>query len=295
MGNSTKTTLAQILAEKMQMDVNQIHVPMEVNTQVDPDHWKTVASMTTYMAGNAVIEAAEDIIKQIKSIGAIALLCSPKDLEVADGKVFLKDDSSIFLEFKDIVHGFEYPNGNSIGGQIIGKGSFIMRHLTDLQKETGIGKTGPAWTVGAQAVEVEYDKKKHTYRLIKAASVIDAGKVLNPMSAKGIVMGGMCMGLGLATSEGYVYDNEARALNTSLRTYKPLRLGENPIYLVDFVETPQEDSPYGARGFGEHGILGMPGAILNSLSCAADVDLNKIPVTPEVIWEAKGRDKSDRV
>lgn len=287
-GNSTKTTLAQILAEKMKMDIHQIHVEMEVNTRVSPSHWKTVASMTTYMAGNAVINAANNLINQIKSTASMVMRCHPDDLELDGGKVYLKHDREIFTELKDIVHGYKYPNGNAAGGQIMSTGSFTMRHLTQLDKETGKGNPGPYWTVGAQAIEVEYDKNDHTFRILKAVSVIDAGKVLNPMSARGIVMGGMCMGLGLASSEAYLFDKEARVLNTSLRTYKPMHLGEVPEYIVDFVETPLLDSPYGARGLGEHGILAIPGAVLNSLSAAAQIDLNKIPITPEVIWSAKG-------
>jgi CO/xanthine dehydrogenase Mo-binding subunit len=195
-GNCSKTIVAQILAEKMQMEVNQIHVVMEVNTNTSPIHWKTVASMTTHMVGNAVLDAADDLINQLCNIAAIVLRCSPKELIVANCRVFSKINPNIFIEFKDIVHGYEYSNGNSIGGQIIGKGNFIMEHLTPLDKETGKGNPGPEWTVGAQAVEIEFDKNEYTYRLVRVASVIDIGKVINYNYARGIVMGGMCMGLG---------------------------------------------------------------------------------------------------
>jgi len=63
-GPGTKSSLAQILAEKMKMDVNRIHVKLDVDTQVSPEHWKTVASMTTYMAGRATLKAAEDLVMQ---------------------------------------------------------------------------------------------------------------------------------------------------------------------------------------------------------------------------------------
>jgi CO/xanthine dehydrogenase Mo-binding subunit len=191
-----KTTLAQILAEKMKMNIDKIHVKMEVDTQTDPEHWKTVASMTTFMAGRAVLQAAEDVIKQIKDIAAIVLKYPPEDLEAADQKVYVKQRPDCFLEFKDFVHGYKYANGNSIGGQILGRGNFIMSHLTPLDKDTGQGRTGPAWTVGAQAAEIEFDTKEFTYRFVKAATVIDAGRVLNPKTTRGLITGGMCMGLG---------------------------------------------------------------------------------------------------
>lgn len=286
-GPAMKTTAAQILAEKMKMDVNRIHVYLDVDTQTSPEHWKTVASMTTFMMGQAVLEAAEDVIRQLKSLAATVMRCSPDQLDIAEEKVFLKQDPAIYVAFADIVHGYKYPNGNGIAGQILGRGSYIMNHLTPLDPETGKGKPGPGWTVGVQAVEVEYDTEEFTYRLVKAATVMDVGKVINPKSARGLITGGMSMGLGMGSREGYTYGADGIVLDTSLRTYKVMHFGENPEYLVEFVETPQVDAPYGARGLAEHGVIGMPGALANALSAAAQVDLNHFPITPEFIWKTK--------
>lgn len=286
-GPGMKTVLAQILAEKMKMDINRIHVKLEVDTQVSPEHWKTVASMTTYMAGRATLRAAEDLIKQLKSLAAVAMRCPPEDLTIENEKVLLKQDQNIYISFKDLVHGYKYPNGNAIEGQIMGRGSFIMSHITDLDSESGKGKPGPAWTVGAQAVEIEYDTKEYTYRLLKAATVIDGGRVLNPKTVRGLITGGMCMGLGLGSREAFMYDTDGKVLTTSLRTYKVMHIGEEPQYLVDFIETPQIDAPYGQRGIAEHGIIGIPAALANALSSAAQTDLNQLPITPEYIWRTK--------
>lgn len=286
-GPGMKTTAAQILAEKMKMDISKIHVKMDVDTQTSPKHWKTVASMTTYMLGRAILKAADDLIWQLLNIASIALKCPSEELDYGNENVFVKADPSLYVAFKDIVHGYQYPNGNSIGGQITGRGSFIMSNLSYLNKETGYGKAGPYWTVGAQAVEIEYDKDQHTYRVIRAATVIDAGKVLNPKTSKGVVMGGILMGLGLAVSEAFKYDINGIVQDTSFRTYKMMRISEAPEYLVDFVETPCIESPYGARGIAEHGILGIPAAVANAISLAEGIDISQIPITPEVIWRKK--------
>lgn len=292
-GPSTKTTLAQILAEKLKMDVSRIHVVMGVDTQVSPEHWKTVASMTTFMAGRAVLRAAEDLIRQLKSLAATVMKSPPEDLEVAEEKVYLRQDPEIYVSFKDLARGHKAPNGLAIDGQIIARGSFIMNHITDIDRETGKGKPGPAWTVGAQAVEIEYDPNKFTYRLLKAITVLDAGKVINPKTSKGLIMGGMNMGLGIATREAFTYDRNARLQTTTLRTYKLMRFGENPEYVVDFVETPQIDAPFGARGFAEHGIIAIPAAFANAISHAAGHEFDKLPITPEIIWKAKTGGKYD--
>ena len=293
-GPAMKTTLAQILSEKLKMDIDRIFVNMDVNTKYSPKHWKTVASMTTYLAGNAVLRAAEDLIRQLKSLAAVALRCPPENLEVADEMVYEKSDPTLYLKFKDLVHGYKYQNGNAVEGQILGRGSFIMSGLTPMDQETGIGKAGPYWTVGAQAVEVEFDKREYTYRLVKAATVMDAGRVLNPAMADAVVKGGMCMGLGLGSRECFQYDQNGKVLSTSLRTYKVMHFGETPEYLVGFVETPQLDSPYAARGIAEHGIIGMPAALGNALSLAAGVELDELPLVPETIWRIKTRNLAEK-
>lgn len=287
LGTGAQTILAQILAEKLRMDANKIQVNIEVDTGVNPTHWKTVASMTTFMVGRAILEAAEDAIQQLINIASIALRCPPSDLEVGYGKVFSKDNPEFFIEIKDIAAGFKYPNGNAIGGQIIGRGTFIMKHLSDPDQETGKGNPGTAWTVGAQGVEIEFDPHDCSYKILKAISVLDAGKIINPSTATGVVMGGMSMGLSLARSEGFLYNDQGIITNPQLRTYQVMHFGEEPAYQVYFVETPQIDAPYGARGIGEHGVIGMPGALANSLSVAAEVNLNELPLTPENIWRKR--------
>lgn len=286
-GPSTKTTLAQILAERLKMDVSRIHVFMGVDTQVSPEHWKTVASMSTFMAGRATLRAAEDLIRQLKSVAATVMKSPPEDLDIEEEKVYLRQDPEIYVSFKDLARGHKLANGLAVDGQILGRGSFIMSHITDIDEETGKGKPGPAWTVGAQAVEIEYDPKNFTYRLLKAITVIDAGKVINPKTSRGLIMGGVNMGFGIATREAFEYDADAKLQTTTLRTYKPMRFGENPEYIVDFIETPQIDAPFGARGLAEHGIIAIPAAFSNAISKAAQCEFDNLPITPETIWKAK--------
>lgn len=284
-GPATKTTLAQILAERLRVDFDKVHVEMEVNTRTSPHHWKTVASMSTFMVGRAVEEAADDAIKQILSIASIALRCSPEDLALDTGRVYVKDNPNFHIDYAGIAHGYKYENGNTIGSQVIGRGTFVMPHLSPMDKESGKGKPGPFQTPGAQAVEVELNTADYTFKILKAATVLDAGKVINPKAARGLVMGAMGMGLGLATRESFIYDKQQQLENTSLRTYKVMRIGEQPQYFVDFIETQNEVGPYGARGLAEHGIVGIHAALINALSRAAGVDLDQMPVFPELIWQ----------
>lgn len=294
-GQGTKTGLAQILAEKMKIDISMIHVFIHVNTRVSPYDWKTAASRGIHMAGRAVIRAAEDAISQLKKTASIALRSPEDDLELAGGRVFLRSNPCIGIDIKEIALGYVYPNGNAIEGQIIGKGVNISNLVTKIDPETGKGKPGTEWTLGAQIVEVEIDTENYYYTIKKAASVIDIGKVINYMAAKGQVMGGMAMGLSFASREGFLFDENGKIGNRNLRTYPLLRYGENPEYIVDFVETPQLDGPYGARGVGEHGVIGMPAALAAAISRAVGVQINSLPLIPETIWKNVRGEEDDSI
>lgn len=293
-GQGTKTVISQIVAERLKMDIDMVHVAYEVNTQLTPEHWKTVASSSTVMAGRAALEAADDAIRQLKRTASIVLRCLPEELEVGFGRVYLRENPEIGVEMKEIALGYTYPNGNSIEGQVIGRGNYIVKHLTELDPKTGKGKPGPYWTVGAQAVEVEYDTRTHEYVILKAYSVIDAGKVLNPSLAKGQIMGGMHMGLSFASRESFLFNEDGLVLNPQFRTYKLLHFGGQPEYAVEF-ETPLVDGPYGARGIGEYGVIGMPSSLANALSVAAQVEINQLPLVPELIWKAKRGERYDLI
>ena len=130
-----------------------------------------------------------------------------EDIDLGQERVYLRGDPEIGIPFNQLVYGYKYPDGSAIGGQIIGRGQYTIPHITNLDPETGAGKPGPEWTVGAQGVEVEYDINEYTYKIVRAISVIDAGKVLNQKTAEGQIMGAMSMGLAFGGRETFYFDN----------------------------------------------------------------------------------------
>ena len=290
MGSNCQTHLAQILAEKLKIDVNQVHVITSVDTRTAPEHWKTVASLTEYMAGHAVVRAADDMLEQLRSNGAQALRCSAAEIEISHGRVFSRKNPEQFIAFKDIVQGYKADTGESIGEPVLGRGGFMLKGLSMLNPQTGVGKTGPSWTLGAQVVEVEANLKDCTYRILNASTVIDVGKVINPESMHAMIAGGMAMGISLASRECCIYDKNGIPKLPNLRTYKLMHIGQEPNYHVEFVETPESQSPYGVRSFAEHGIIGIPAALGNALSAAFGKQIVSLPITPETIWHTNSEE-----
>ncbi len=284
MGSNGLTHLAQMLAEKLKIGIDQVHVIKSVDTRSAPEHWKTVASLSEHMAGNAVIRAADDLLDQLRSNGSQAFGCPPSEVEVAGGRVFPKNNPKQYIEFKDIVQGYKAETGESVGEPVLGRGGFMLKGLCMLDPQTGKGKTGPEWTLGAQVIEIEADLKTYMYRILNASTVIDIGKAINPESMRAIISGGMALGISLSSREAFLYDKDGIPKLPNLRTYKILHIGQEPDYRVGFVETPEGPSPYGIRGFAEHGIIGMPAALGNALSAAFGKQLVTLPLTPEIIW-----------
>lgn len=284
LGQGNRTVMAQILAERMRVPVDQVHVMLDVDTQVTPEHWKTVASSSTMMVGRAVLDAADDAIAQLKRNASLVFGVPVGELDYGDGFVFVRAEPGRRLSFASLMSGYMDANGSAVGEPVLGRGRYQVHGLTTMNPETGKGIPGEQWTVGAEAVEVEYNVRDCTYRLLKAVSVIDAGKVINEGTARGQVTGAMSMGLSFATRESFQYDPNGVVLNPQLRTYKVIRYGETPEYVAAFVETPYGEGPFGARGISEHGTIGMPAALANALSVAAGAQLNRLPLTPETIW-----------
>lgn len=284
MGSGSQTQLAQILAERLKMSAHRINVKLDTDTFLSPYYWKTVASMTCFLAGRAVLKAADDLISQLKTQAALVFKCDADDLAVAQERVYLKHDPATFLTFSDLAFGYTDAQGQACGNYLLGRGSHMFKRLKPLDPLTGQGNPGNAWSVGAQAVEIEVNTREYTYRLLRAATVLDVGCLINPAITTGSLMGGMSMGLSLASREAFTYDKSGILETTSLRNYKLMHIGQEPLYLVDFVETPQLDAPYGTRAYSEHGIIGMPAALGNALSTALQTELNHLPLTPENLW-----------
>ena len=284
-GPGTYSGLAQIVAERLQDNPERVHVNFIVRTVHSPHDWATAASRSLFMAGRAAIDAVDDAVAQIKATAGPILKCPAGDLEVAGGRVFFRDDPEKGLELAEVVLGYQYPDGKSVGGQVIGRGKYISRGLTGIDPETGAGNPALEWTMGAEAVEVVLDPADGSLEVVKAVCAMDVGEVINPKLARGNVVGAMAMALGFSTSEGFVFDGKGRPLNYLLRDFKLPRYGDHPAYDVSFVTTPQKDGPYGARGLGEQGVLGIPGALANAVTRAAGRAMNFLPLIPEKIWE----------
>lgn len=286
-GQGSTTAIRQIVAEHLGFPLEKVKVTVEKDTDRDPYDWQTVASKGIMLTGNACILAVEDLLKKAYAVAAQILRANPADLAHDGEKIYVKHHPSQSVTWASISIGYAYPNGNGVGGPLIGVGQYIAQGLSNLDKETGVGEPALDWTYGAHGIIVEVDPETGEYKILKIASAFDVGKVINEDMVRGQAIGGMIQGLGTATCEGYIYDKQGHLLNPSFTDNKIPTAKDLPEEIETIaVETPQLDGPFGARGVGEHPMISVAPALANAIDAAVGAELTHMPIRFEDVWRA---------
>ncbi len=292
-GQGSTTAMAQIVAERLKFDMAKVKICVDKDTDRDPYDWQTVASKGLILSGNAAILACDDLLGNAYSVAAQVLRAQVLDLDHDSEKVFVKHHPDHSVTFAALAVGYAFPNGNAIGGPLIGVGRYVAQGLSNLDKETGQGNPALDWTYGAHGVIVEVDPVSGEYHVLKIASAFDVGKVINPEIVRGQCIGGMVQGLGTAICEGYIYDEQGHLLNPSFTDNKIPTARDIPDVIESIaVETPQLDGPYGARGVGEHPMISVAPALGNAIRHAVGAELTHMPIRAEDVWRAMGNRES---
>jgi len=138
-GQGTYASIRQIVAERLGFPLESIKVAFENDTDRDPYDWQTVASKGLLLSGNAAILAAEDLLRNAYEVAASALRANVRDLDHNDKRVFIRHHPARAVSFAAMAVGYAMPDGNGIGGPLIGVGRYIAQGLSYLDKETGKG------------------------------------------------------------------------------------------------------------------------------------------------------------
>jgi len=295
-GQGTPTGLSQIVADELGIPVEKVRVGLVRSTDMSAYTWQTVGSRGLFTDGVAVMDALRDAKAQIKDVASQVLKVKPEDLEIANEQVFVKGSPWHRLPLSEVVFGYTYPNGSSIGGPIIGRGKFMSPLTTYLDPDTGQGVPTIFHTFGATGVEIEVDVLTGEIEILKATQAFDVGKAINPLLVKGQIDGGFIMGQSVALYEQIIFDEQGWVLNPNLSNYRILRAKEVPREMDEIiVETPQGDAPHGARGLGEVVMIGVAPAIANAIYHAIGVQITKLPMSPENVWRAVQEERPDLI
>lgn len=264
-GTGTRTVLAQIVAEELSIEVDAVRVSIgDTDLPYAPI---SAGSMTTASVGPAVRLAAADARTQLLGAAAGLFEVRPAELRLERGSVVSRGARRPIKQLFD-----ELPNYT-----VIGRG---MRHPNpdDLLLKT----------FGAHFAQVEVDVRTGEVFVEKIVAVHDIGRIVNPLTARSQVEGGVIQALGFALSEERVVDlPTGRVLNPDLEGYKVPTVRDVPEIVVRFVERPdRRANNMGAKGLGEPPIIPTAGAVANAIANATGARVRTSPMTPGRVLEA---------
>jgi CO/xanthine dehydrogenase Mo-binding subunit len=264
MGQGSDTVMAQIAAEVLNLDAENIRV-IHPDTDVTPYDMGTLGSRSTFHMGTAVRLAAEDAQQKIEALAAELGL--PQRSNIPLSELFRRK------------YGMQ-------AGNIIGTGSFIPAYEKP-DPMTGQSKNAtPFWGVGASGAEVEIDIETGALTITKLVNIVDIGTAINPELARAQISGAAIMQLGFTTTEQMLF-RDGQLTNNSLSEYKIPTLLEMPReFINEYVESRQASGPFGAKGAGESSTIALSPAIGNAVADAIGIHLTDLPLTPESIFRA---------
>jgi CO/xanthine dehydrogenase Mo-binding subunit len=259
MGQGARTVLMQIAAHELGLAHDRIAIVMG-DTSVVPFDSSTSASRSTVFMGNAVIDACDNIKKQLRQMAEAV----PK----SDG-----------ISVTDLLKAHFGPTR----GEVIGIGEAGNAY------EPGhpLGGRAAFWELMCAACEVEVDPETGETAIHKLVLVSDVGKALNPHQVEAQDEGAAVMGLGHTLMEQLVLGADGRILNLGSLDYRIPSINDIPLQLEShLIENADGPGPYGAKGAGEGGTLAVAAAVGAAINQAAGVTLRDLPLTPETIWRA---------
>jgi CO/xanthine dehydrogenase Mo-binding subunit len=280
-GTGTQTVLCQIAAEVLGVEMDAVAMASQ-DSDSAPYDLGSIASRTIFDGGNAVRVACEDLRDQIIDRASVVLGADPADLVLRDGSVVHADDPEKLLPLGAVAAISIYVTG----GPPIGTCSWLGASVFDEPVGHGFSEGPfPSFAFATHVAEVEVDPDTGKVTVIHYTASHDIGKALNPAGLEGQVKGGIVQGLGGALFEEMLI-SEGRVQNTNFADYRMPTPVDAPEITVAYIEEPEPNGPFGAKGIGEQPAMGPAAAVANAIFDATGVMPDRIPITPERLYYA---------
>ncbi len=260
-GQGVLTVLTQIAADALELPMDRLRM-FHGSTIHVTEGFGSYHSRSTVMSGSAILLCAEKLLGHIRDAASARLGCAPDTIEIgADGA--------------SVRGGETIPLGDLAGSVPVIEEVFHNHTHT--------------YAYGTVAAHVTVDPRTGRVRLVDLAVVEDVGRVINPLTMKGQVVGGLVQGLGGAMLEEIVYDGDAQMLTGTLADYLvPLASDFPQIRATVLGKYPSPVNPLGAKGGGEGGTVPAGGLIANAVASALSslgVEPKALPMSPSNVWQ----------
>jgi carbon-monoxide dehydrogenase large subunit len=275
-GQGHETTFKQILHERLGLDPAEVRY-IDGDTDRVGFGMGTMGSRSTVIGGTALWTAAEKVIAKGRKIAARLLEAAEADIEFDDGK-FSVVGTDRALSLKEVARAAfqpaQLPPGLEPG--LYETGTFAPKQDT--------------WPNGCHVCEVEVDPDTGDVTLERYAIADDVGTVINPLTLKGQIHGGVAQGVGQALMEQVVYEPDSgQLLTASFMEYAMPRADTFCDMAIESHPVPTALNPIGAKGAGEAGTVGALPAVINAVMDAiAPLGVRQLdmPASSDRVWRA---------
>jgi xanthine dehydrogenase molybdenum-binding subunit len=276
MGQGILSVLSQIAAEAAGLRYKDIYVIFG-DRDITLFDIGSHPSRSTYVVGNAVVNAGQKIRQMILERAARRLKVQVASLDIREGQIYVRPAPEKGMAVAEISHDAIYDYGTT-GQHLMAVGSFQS------------GSHCPNFQAGF--AEIEVGTETGVIKVTRYVLAHDIGRAINPMNVEGQLEGGVAQGIGYALSEDLVVDKKTGdTLSDSFATYKIPSALDMPEIEVILVEEPAPSGSYGAKGVGEPGMVNVAPSIANALYDAVGVRINSLPMTPEKVLGASKAEK----
>jgi carbon-monoxide dehydrogenase large subunit len=281
-GQGTEAVIAQVAATSFGVPLERVRV-ITGDTDNTPYGGGTWASRAAGIGGEAAWQAGKALRDNVLALAGSILQAEPGALDIRNSVVVDAATGRERIGLDEVARiAYFRPDTLPPGFQaeLVATRHYVPRAYPF------------AFTNGIQASYLEVDVETGFIRLLGHWVVEDCGTVLNPQLVDEQIRGGVVQGIGAALYEQCLYDDSGQLLNGTMADYLVPMAGDMPDIEVGHVVTPTADSELGAKGAGEAGTAGSPGAVMNALNDALSpfgAQLTEMPFTPERVLRALGK------
>ncbi len=277
-GVGSETSFAQIVADVIGIDFDAVRVHMG-DTAASPLNTGGFASRTLIAAAGALQQAGEELRGKILRIAAFILGArDAEDVVIVGNLACLRDDPEKSVPLADVQDRAIINQGMPPGEQ------------PGLEATAQFEPGAAAYGFGTAAALVSVDAETGDFDVERFIMVHDCGTPVNPTLVEGQVLGGLAQGYGQAVMEELRYDQETGQLvNGTMMDYFMPTSADLPEFELHHTYVKSPSTPFGLRGVGEIGTVPGGATIANAICDALEefgVQINRLPLTPELVWDA---------
>jgi 4-hydroxybenzoyl-CoA reductase alpha subunit len=279
-GQGSDSMLAYIVAEELGVPLDYVRI-LSADTDLTPVDLGAYSSRVTFMCGNACIDAARKIKKQVREAVAESWGAKAKQVALAGGWAFDAKDTAQKMPISEAFNLAETRYG-TLGA------TGYYNTPKDIHGEYRGGTIGssPAYSFTAHVAEVEVDPETGFVEVQKIWIAHDCGRALNPVLVEGQMEGSAYMGFAEAIMEAHVFKETGLHNAPSLLDYKIPTSLDTPEMESLIIESIDPEGPYGAKEAGEGPLHPSIPAIANAIYDAVGVRMDRLPFSPPAVWRA---------